>query len=513
MSEFNLEPSAKPAGKSGRSWPYVLVTASFFVFLCLIALSPALFGQQQNSGPKGGAADDGQYLGTIQALNEFIRNNYVDPVDAQKLYEGALKGMFEALEDPYSLYLDVEEMRKLTDTTTGEFGGVGMYIDKQRNPEGKVMPTGYVEVVSPIEDTPAFREGMQSGDLIVEIDGKSTAELSLDESVAKLRGPVGSKVEIRVFRGQTMDFRKTITRDKIEIPTVKAAMIGDVAYLRIIQFTPLTVEQLRLKLTDFNQKGYKALIVDLRNNPGGVLDGAVEIADLFFDDGILVSTKGRVPYENRVYNATKGSLVDRSIPIVCLVNDGSASASEILAGALKDRGRALFLGTKTYGKGSVQTVRAIGDQGFRMTIARYYTPANISIDKIGISPDMEVKEDPLTKEEEYSFLRFQDLDMVSQLADRYGKDLVANKAAIMAVVKEKGLVLPENIVVRMVRNEMDRRNNVTRDYDLDYDKVLQQALQVIRNNEVEQRIKSRVQVPALPQTADSGEKLPAPVLK
>lgn len=461
------------------------------VLLGLMAMGPGLFAQQKSGGSSRDSRGQDPYGTLIEDLNAFIRQNYVDEVDADKLYEGALKGMFEALDDPYSMFLDREAMRSMNDTTTGEFGGLGLYIDKQRTPEGKLVPNGYVEVVSPIEGTPAFQEGMQSGDLIVEIDGVSTAELALDEAVDKLRGAVDSTVEIRVFRGKSMDFKKTLTRKVIEIPTVKTAMIGDVAYVRIIQFTPLTVEQLSARLKELRTRKYKAMVLDLRNNPGGVLDGAVDIADFFFDDGVLVSTRSRIRSENHVFKAGKGTLVDPSVPLVCLVNEGSASAAEILSGALKDRGRAVLIGNTTYGKGSVQTVRRMGDTGFRMTIARYYTPSDISIDKVGIAPDVKVVEDPLGKEEEAGFVEFQEKGLTTILTDRFGKDLAASRSAIMKELESRGIHLPERLVMRLLRREQDHRDKVSREYDLEYDNVLLKALEVIRNNQVDTLLKAR----------------------
>jgi len=492
MSQLNDDPNKRNFVSNRKPWLLATITFALLICLCLVALSPSLFAQTRtNSGTSGSSDEDQIYLSTMQALQDFIQENYVDPVDAKTLYEGALKGMFEALGDPYSLYMDSQEMSKLNDTTTGEFGGLGMYVDKQRSTDGKLIPQGFVEIVSPIEGTPAYEAGIQAGDLIVEIDGKSTGDMTLDEAVSKLRGPIDSQVEIRVFRGQAIDFKKTFTRKAILIPTVRSALIGDIAYLRITQFTPITKTQMEENLTKLNKSGYKGLIIDLRNNPGGVLDGAVDVADMFFDDGVLVSTKSRVRFENQVFNAKKGVLVKQNIPIVCLINEGSASAAEILSGALKDRGRALFVGTKTYGKGSVQTVRSLGDTGFKLTIAKYYTPANISIDKIGISPDIEIKAPEFSREEELAYLKLIEGDYIGRFADAYGSNLKANTKTILDSLAKEGIKLPESIVMRLIQRELDHRANVVRDYDLEYDEDLKQAIDLIHKNKVQQLINER----------------------
>jgi carboxyl-terminal processing protease len=309
-------------------------------------------------GSQAATPSSDQSLALFEQVYRFIQQNYVDEVDPETLIEGALQGMFESLEDPHSAYLSAEEMRGLTDTTSGEFGGVGMYISK---PVGSREGSGYIEIVSPIEDTPAYRAGLRAGDRIKLVEGESTAEMSVDEVVELLRGRPGTEVGVTILRGEDMEFPVALERAVIRVPTVKWDMIDETtAFLRIIQFTPYTDDRVREAIADFRAAGYESLIVDLRSNPGGLLSGVVDVAGAFFDGGPVVETRGRIPSENQSFVADDGLLVDAGIEVVVLIDGGSASASEILAGALKDRERATLIGETTYGKGSVQQVRRLG---------------------------------------------------------------------------------------------------------------------------------------------------------
>ena len=268
--------------------------------------------------------------------------------------QGRMKGMLEALDDPYTSYIDSESIlgRNLQDTTTSAFGGVGLSITKPY--ESTPEKPAYVEVASPIEDTPGWKAGIQPGDLILEIDGTSTPEITMDEVLDRLRGPVGTDVSVLIRRGKALEFPVTLTRALIEVPTVKFGMMDNgIGYLRIIEFTPLTPDRVQDALDSFREAGYTSLLIDLRNNPGGLITSVVDVADKFVGDGVIVSTKSRVTYENREFRAKSGtSVVPAGFPIVILINKGSASASEILAGALKDYHLAYLVGETTYGKGS-----------------------------------------------------------------------------------------------------------------------------------------------------------------
>lgn len=483
----------------------------FFVIL-FTALSPVLFAFEGNKDQvaSGGNLSIQDYFGTLQAIYQLIQQSYVDKVDGEVLIQGAIKGMFEALGDPFSMYLPEADWRSLTDVTTGEFGGLGLYINKQRKPDGSALPDGFIEVSAPIEGTPAYRAGLLSGDLIVEIDDKSTTELETDQAVSRLRGRVGTSVVVRIFRGKSMDFKVTLVREVIQIPTVKSAMIGDVAYVRLIEFTPKTIEQLKKHLTELKSKGYKSMIFDVRNNPGGVLDGAVYVADLFFSDGVLVSTKGRIASENRVFRATAGQMIASDVSLIVLINKGSASASEILAGALKDRNRALFVGSKTYGKGSVQSVRDLGASGFRLTIARYYTPADITIDKVGISPDVEIVEPVLSRDEELALVKIQEQSLVKNFVENNQQPSSATINAFVVDLNRQGLKVPERLIKRLIRLEVERKNNQNPVYDLEYDLELQKALEIIKAGDVEKLIRARPAATKTSSTVDTRSTLPSP---
>ena len=270
-----------------------------------------------------------QYTEMMRSVFTFVEQNYVDEVDPTVLYEGAMKGIMDALGDPYTVYLDTSQMRSMTDTTVGNFGGVGLSISKA--PVSTPEKPAYVEVVSPIENTPGWKAGIQAGDLILSIDGTNTADITMDEVLALLRGEVGKSVKVHMKRGKNMEYDVTLVRAIIEVPTVKYEMIGsDIGYLRIIEFTPQTPERVQEALDSFAKSGYKSLIIDLRNNPGGLITSVVSVADKFIDSGTIVSTKSRLQSENMSFTAKKANTTaPRNMPIVVLINKGSASASEI----------------------------------------------------------------------------------------------------------------------------------------------------------------------------------------
>ena len=317
-------------------------------------------------------------------LNE-IQKNYVEEVDPKLLLEGAIKGMLAAL-DPHSSYMTPDDFKEMQVETKGSFNGIGIEI---------TLKEGVLTVVSPIEGTPAFKAGIKAGDMIVKIAGESTKDMSLMEAIKKLRGPKGSEVTISIFRqGWTESKEITITRDVIPLYSVRSKSLEPgYVYVRITNFQANTGKDLKKALKDLSQdKELAGLILDLRNNPGGLLDQSVKVADFFLTEGDIVSTRGRLTDQDMEYKAHTSS-DDYSFPMVVLVNGGSASASEIVAGALQDHKRALILGTQTFGKGSVQTIIPMSDgAGLRLTTARYYTPNGTSIQAKGITPDALVPE-------------------------------------------------------------------------------------------------------------------------
>ncbi|NBC29551.1 MAG: PDZ domain-containing protein [Spirochaetes bacterium] len=464
---------------------WLTVTAGLFVIL-LVTLVPVSVAAQPSQN-----SEDQRLLQMFERVYEFVRENYVDEVDPEVLIEGALDGMFDSLDDPHSAYLTAEEMRDLRDTTRGQFGGVGMYIAKQA-PDDQEDGTdqaqdegGFVEVVAPIEDTPAFRSGIHAGDLIVEIEGKTTRDLDIDQVVNRLRGQPGTTVEVLIRRGSSHTFTVELTRAIIEVPTVKFDMIDDdIAFLRIIQFTPYTHERVRQALADFEEQGYASLIIDLRQNPGGLLSGVVDTADLFFTDGTIVGTRGRKASENEVFRADAGRSVPEDLPIVVLIDEGSASAAEIMAGALKDRDRAYVIGETTYGKGSVQEVHVVGTGGFRLTMSKYYTPDGNFIEGSGITPDQEVEEPELSDKELESLTEIRDKQLITGFVDEHPDPGEEAVSSFLEELSSQDIVLSERRVRKMIRDEVNRRDNVSPAYDLKYDIVLQEAVRLLREDKV-----------------------------
>ncbi len=312
-----------------------------------------------------------------------IKADYVEPVDDKTLLENAIRGMVSGL-DPHSSYLDISDYHDLQIGTTGEFGGLGIEVG---------MEDGFVKVISPIDDTPADHAGVEAGDLIVRLDDTPVKGLTLRDAVNLMRGKVGTDILLTIVReGEEKPLKITITRDKIKVKSVKSRLIEpDIGYLRITQFQSRTGDNLLEaidSLADENERALRGVILDLRNNPGGVLDAAVEVSDAFLEKGLIVYTEGRIKNSAMTFNARPGDEIDGA-PLIVLVNEGSASASEIVAGALQDHKRALIIGNKTFGKGSVQTILPLGnDSAIKLTTARYFTPAGRSIQAEGIVPDI-----------------------------------------------------------------------------------------------------------------------------
>lgn len=338
---------------------------------------------------------------------ERIRAQYVEEVDPSDLIEAAIDGMLTSL-DPHSSYLSPDDAANMRVQTRGEFGGLGIEVTQEE---------GFVKVVSPIDGTPAAEAGIEAGDFITHVDGESMLGMTLDEAVERMRGPVGSEIKITVVReGEQEPFEVTIIRDTIELQAVRSRIQGDTVVLRITTFNDKTTPNLIEKLEEEVEKlggmdKVNGFVIDLRNNPGGLLTQAIRVSDAFLEKGEIVSTRGRNPADGDRFNATPGDLAQGK-PIVVLINGGSASASEIVAGALQDHRRAIVVGTKSFGKGSVQTVMPLrGDSAMRLTTARYYTPSGRSIQALGVSPDIVVEQPRRTasseqdEEERQPFLR------------------------------------------------------------------------------------------------------------
>ena len=329
-------------------------------------------------------------LRTFTKVYDHIRRGYVKDIDDSKLLEYAIKGILSEL-DPHSAYLDASSFDDLQMNTTGEFGGLGMEVD---------MEDGFVKVVSPIDDTPADKAGIEAGDLIIRLDAKPVKGMSLSDAINEMRGPKGSTISITVVReGKDSPFDLVLTRDTIKVKSVRTRMLeDDVGYVRIAQFQITTGEDMSDALQTMMEENpeLKGIVLDLRNNPGGVLQASVAVVDAFLQEGLIVYTEGRAPNSEVRFSASPGDITN-GLPMVVLINDGSASASEIVAGALQDHKRAVIMGTDSFGKGSVQTVIPISDdRAIKLTTALYFTPSGRSIQAKGIQPDILVERARIT---------------------------------------------------------------------------------------------------------------------
>lgn len=336
--------------------------------------------------PTGDKSELYQQLNLFGDVLERVRRDYVEPADEKTLIENAINGMLSSL-DPHSSYMNPKTYKDMQVQTKGEFGGLGIEV---------TMENGVIKVVSPIDDTPAAKAGIQAGDLIFALDGQPVQGLTLQEAVEKMRGKVGTSIKISVRRASAKDpFDVTLTRDTIKVRSVRFRLEGDVGYIRVTSFTEQStsgvldaVEKIK-KEAGNKLKGY---VLDLRNNPGGLLDQSIAMSDAFLDKGEIVSVKARKSEDVQRWNAKPGDVAN-GLPIVVLINGGSASASEIVAGALQDHRRAIVLGTRSFGKGSVQTIMQVtGGGAIRLTTALYFTPSGRSIQKEGIKPDIEVEQ-------------------------------------------------------------------------------------------------------------------------
>ena len=353
-----------------------IVTTLTLIYLAII---PKLFSDD---------SDVYKQLNLFGEVYERVRSEYVEKVSDKDLIEAAINGMLQSL-DPHSSYLNADSFTEMKIQTKGEFGGLGIEV---------TMENGLVKVVSPIDDTPAAKAGLQSGDYISHIDEEAVMGLTLSEAVDKMRGPINTELKITVIREGQEAFDLKLKRAIIKVTSIKAKKEEDVAYIRITSFTQKTFKNLVKeynKLSLEMKDNLKGLVLDLRNNPGGLLDQAVSVSDAFLERGEIVSTRGRDNKGEQRYNASKGDITN-GLPIVVLINGGSASASEIVAGALQDHKRGILMGTQTFGKGSVQTIIPVTSKGaVRLTTARYFTPSGNSIQAKGISPDIYVPQSKL----------------------------------------------------------------------------------------------------------------------
>jgi carboxyl-terminal processing protease len=356
----------------------------------LLATQPHAISMLVGSTARAAASDTYRELNLFGDVFERVRADYVEKPDDSKLVESAINGMLAGL-DPHSSYMDPKSFRDMQVQTRGEFGGLGIEV---------TMEDGLVKVVAPIDETPAAKAGVMANDIITHLDDEAVQGLTLNQAVDKMRGPVNTKIKLTIMRkGADKAIDVTIVRDVIRVKSVRSHPAGDdVGYIRITQFNEQTTDGLKQAINDLNNQlgadKIKGYVVDLRNNPGGLLDQAISVSDTFLDKGEIVSTRGRNAEETQRFNARPGDMT-KGKPLIVLINGGSASASEIVAGALQDHKRATLVGTRSFGKGSVQTIIPLGagNGALRLTTARYYTPSGRSIQAKGITPDIEVQQD------------------------------------------------------------------------------------------------------------------------
>ena len=354
---------------------------SFFIALLFFSI---LFVSLDNVSAQNNRQETYKQLNLFGDVFQRVQEQYVEEITDKVLIESAISGMLQSL-DPHSSYLSPESYKDMQVKTKGTFGGLGIEI---------TMEGGFVKVVSPIDDTPAANAGMQPGDLIIGINGESIKGLTINEAVSRLRGPVKSKITITVVRGEKDPFDVEIIRDVIKIRSVKHEIINNIGYVRLTTFSDTTTSGMEKSINEIKKElgdKFQGLILDLRNNPGGLLNQSISVTDAFLNQGEIVSTQGRKADDTSRVFAKKGDIINGK-PLIVLINSGSASASEIVAGALKDHARAIIVGTRSFGKGSVQSIIPLpGNGAMRLTTARYYTPSGVSIQAKGIEPDIKVE--------------------------------------------------------------------------------------------------------------------------
>jgi carboxyl-terminal processing protease len=424
------------------------------------------------------AGDTEKTYDSLRVFNEIfnlLRTEYYDEskIDPEKLTHGAINGMIKSLDDPHTSYMSKDIFKELQTETKGEFGGVGIVIG---------VRDSWITVISPIDDTPGARAGIKAGDKIIEVNGESTEGFTTMDAVNLIRGKVGTSVNLTIRRESVQKpLHFDITRGIIQLESVKSKVIENhIGYIRISSFSEHTAEALEDHLYELTDQEVDSLIIDLRNNPGGLLSSAIQITDMFLDKGTIVSIEGRVRGQDQVYKAHERTIAP-DIPIIVLVNGGSASGSEIVAGAIRDNNRGILVGTKTFGKGSVQTVRELPDgSGIRITTALYYTPSGESIHKIGIEPDEVVKEIEITEEESEAIEKINELELVKIFIKDHKKYTKNEFNNFIEQLTQKGITLKPAIVRRLIKNELEK-NRIPDLIDLDYDIQLKHSVNMLKS--------------------------------
>ncbi len=431
-----------------------MILFNFLKKSLLLAAFTATLGLSFQTNAKTNAAtstEEQSLITFFQDIKEFatifksIKQLYVDDIDNKKLFNNAIKGMVSGL-DPHSAYLEPKEQEHLMEGVSGKFGGLGIVVGKKNDA---------IQVISPIDDTPAYKAGIQAGDLIIKIGEKPVHDMSLADGVDLMRGKPGTKIQITILRNNQKPFTVDITREVITIITVKGYLLEkDIGYVRVSSFQGPTAKLLKdtiAQLVKTNTAPLKSLILDLRNNPGGLLNSAVDLSNLFIDkEGLVVYTEGKIPSSNLKFKTQRGDIL-HDAPMVVLINNGSASASEIVAGALQDHKRAIVMGSTSFGKGSVQTIITL-DKGYglKVTTARYYTPNGRSIQAKGIVPDIELKNISLENEEEKSLINITENDLDGHLKQETPDNM--SKEEIIDSQKKNQVSLNKKIIERLKKD-------------------------------------------------------------
>ncbi len=420
----------------------------------------------------------------LESLYRTIDSEFLFEADSEKIYDEMARALFKALDDPYSAYITEEESQELTDLAYGAYGGIGAYISKP-NPDTidpKDPETYMVTIVSPFIGSPAYRAGLHAGDLISVIDGEDVTELTVEESSARLRGEPGTTVTLTVHRGNA-SFDLSFEREIVEIPTVQYDMIGYVGYIHILEFTPYTPDKVIEAMNSFSRTGFTSLIIDLRSNPGGSVEASQQIADMFLSDREVFTLETNDPADTAEIRTRKVTSIPEDVPIVLLIDGGSASAAEILAGAMKDNGRAVLIGSTSFGKGLVQGVYPYGNDYFKLTSARYLTPSGADIHKIGIEPDIPVELEELTDEQVEDYIALLNDDVFGDfVAEHPEEDQSVSDAFIKSLI-DGGTSLTERYLQRILRLEYQYLMDFPPVYDLDFDTALNRALHYLEEGE------------------------------
>jgi carboxyl-terminal processing protease len=438
------------------------------LILC-VGLFVAATAGQMDANAKKEISEEG-LTELFNAALFHVRNDYVDDVSRQQLMFGAIRGMLASLDDAHTRFMTADETNELQTEMRGNFGGLGIEISQRDN---------VLTVVSPIEDTPAMRAGIKPGDKIIEIDKKTTRDLSLSEAVKQLRGKPGTSVNISVVReGEDEILSFDLVREIIKIQVVTSQFLEaeKLGYVRLKQFNQTATEDLAKALTEFKKRKAKGVILDLRWNPGGLLDAAHRISNFFIKSGVIVSTRGRKKELDRVFNADPSAAIAADIPLVVLANEGSASASEIVTGAIKDHKRGKFIGVKTFGKGSVQNVISMMyGTSMALTIQKYYTPSGVSIHKKGIEPDINVPALDFNKDDRRHYKEIREKKILQDFVKENKVYNIDTVRKFQKLVAAKGLTLTDYAAKRALKDELTKSENRPV-FDLEFDVQLQRAI-------------------------------------